>query len=424
MTRPRTGWLDVNALEALSSAMRTLRAQWLRTVLTLFGLVWGTASVIFLTAWGAGTKQMVEAGFMKVGNNLVQVWAGRVGEDFTPAADRRYLWFTREHVEALGQKSKLATLVVSDVSQVFVVSAGQRSMSTNVRGVEPETLTLRGVSIAAGRNHHARDVASRRRVAVLGSQIRRELLGPGGGLGSRVRIAGRSYEVVGFLDEVGTQFWTDGGFDLDRQIWIPSSTLLSITDDYGTGDEIISSILLQLGDRRDFDAFREEIRAILAPILGVSPSDHEAVLIGSPIDSLRKMPIDGMDVILFILAATTLGIGGIGVLSMMLDSVQERRREIGVRLAVGARRRDVLLQFFLETFVITAVGGLAGVALGLAGCFALEGAAVPGRIPAPLLTPQIVATAVLTMTFVGVASGTVPAWRASRVDPSVTLRMD
>ncbi len=414
----------MNILEALRSAMRTLRAERLRTVLTLFGLVWGTASVIFLTAWGAGSKEMVEGGFMKAGNNLVQVWAGRVGEDFTPAIDRRHLWFTREHARALREKSKLATIAVPDVSQVLVVSSGQRSMSTNIRGVEPETLALRGLSIAAGRNIHERDVAARRRVAVMGSLIRRELLGPTGRLGSRIRIAGRSYEVVGMLEPVGTQFWNDGGFDLDEQIWIPSSTLLSITEDWGTGDEIISSVLLRLRDRKDFDAFRQEIRGILAPMLGVSPSDEEAVLIGSPIDSLRKMPVDAMDGILFILGATTLVIGGIGVLSMMLDSVQERRREIGVRLAVGARRRDVLLQFFLETFVITAVGGGIGLAIGLAGCIGLDAIAVPGRIPAPILTGRIIAVAVFTMSLVGFLSGMVPAWRASRVDPSVTLRVE
>jgi putative ABC transport system permease protein len=163
---------------------------------------------------------------------------------------------------------------------------------------------------------------------------------------------------------------------------------------------------------------------VLAPTLGVSATDEEAIMIGSPIDALRKLPMDGMGFVLFILGATTLGIGGIGILSMMLDAVQERRQEIGVRLAVGARRRDILLQFFLETFVIAIVGGVVGVALGIGCCRLMEGVAVPGRIPAPILTPEIVAVAVISMVMVGIISGTVPAWRASRVEPSVTLRAE
>ena len=414
----------MDPLEALRNALRTLRNQRLRTALTLFGLIWGTASVIFLMSWGAGTKEMVESGYNKVGKNLVQVWAGRIGEDFTPAADRRHLWFTQAEVDLLRRGTRLADRVVADISGIYLVSFGQKSLNTNIRGVEPATFEMRGVSMAAGRAFSARDVDTRRRIAIIGAKMRRDLLGPAGKIGSRIRIYGRSYEVVGFLNEVGTQFWNDSGFQIDEQIWVPSSTLLSIQPDYGTGDEIVSSILLRLRDRKQFDALRVEIRSLLAPALGVSPIDKEAVLIGSPIEGLKKLPMDGLDVVLFILGATTLGIGGIGILSMMLDAVQERRQEIGVRLAVGARRQDILLQFFLETFVITVIGGAIGVALGIACCAGMDAVAVPGRIPEPILTPEIIAAAVVTMTMVGIVSGTVPAWRASRVDPSVTLRAD
>jgi putative ABC transport system permease protein len=414
----------VDLFEALRSAFRTLRNQRLRTVLTLFGLVWGTASVIFLMSWGAGTRQMVESGYTKVGKNLVQIWAGRIGEDFTPAVDRRHLWFTRQQVETLRQRAGLADRVAGEVSGMYISSFGQKSLNTNVRGIEPVTLEMRGVSLAAGRAINERDVEARRRVALIGAKMRRDLLGPSGRIGSRIRIHGRSYEVVGFLDEVGTQFWQDGGFPIDEQIWIPITTLLSITPDYGTGDEILSSILLRLRDRTHFDALRIEIREVLAPVLGVSPTDKEAVLIGSPIEALRKLPLNGMKFVMFILGVTTLGIGGIGILSMMLDAVQERRQEIGVRLAVGARRRDILLQFFLETFVIAVVGGVTGVGLGIGCCRLMQAAAVPGRIPAPILTAEVVAAAVISMVTVAIVSGTVPAWRASQVEPSLTLRAD
>jgi putative ABC transport system permease protein len=411
-------------LDAIRSAVRALRSEWLRTVLTLFGLVWGTASVVFLLSWGAGTKVMLEEGYTKVGKNLVQVWAGRIGEDFTPAADRRHLWFTRKHVDLLRQKSRLADLAAGEVSRIFVVSFGQKTQTTNVRGVEPVARELRGVSLESGRNLREGDLSRRSRVAVIGAKIRRELLGPSGRVGSRIRIGGHSYEVVGILKEVGTQFWQDGGFLLDEQIWVPITTLMARQPDWEIGEPIVSSILLRLEDRKNYDALMDEVRAILAPSLGVSPTDKEAVMIGSPIDGLRNLPLDGLDFVLYVLGATTLGIGGIGILSMMLDAVQERRREIGIRLAVGARRRDILLQFFLETFSITAIGGLAGVALGVICCWLMDALAVPGQIPGAILTSEIIAVALITMIFVGLVSGTVPAWRASRVDPSISLRSD
>jgi putative ABC transport system permease protein len=354
----------------------------------------------------------------------VQIWAGRIGEDFTPAADRRHIWFTQQHVEKLRRRSRLADRVAGEVSGMYIASFGQKSLSANVRGIEPITLEMRGVSVAAGRSINERDVEARRRVALIGAKMRRDLLGPSGRIGSRIRIHGRSYEVVGFLEDVGTQFWQDGGFPIDEQIWIPITTLLSITPDYGTGDEIVSTIILRLRERTQFDALRLEIRNVLAPVLGVSATDKEAVLIGSPIEALRKLPLNGLNFVMFILGATTLGIGGIGILSMMLDAVQERRQEIGVRLAVGARRRDILLQFFLETFVIAVVGGAIGVGLGVGCCRLMQAAAVPGRIPAPILTVEVIAAAVISMVLVAIISGTVPAWRASQVEPSVTLRAE
>jgi putative ABC transport system permease protein len=131
-----------------------------------------------------------------------------------------------------------------------------------------------------------------------------------------------------------------------------------------------------------------------------------------------------MQGVMFILAATTLMIGAIGVLSMMLDSVYERRHEIGLRLAIGARRRDIVAQFFLETLTITGLGGLVGVALGVGANLLLGSLDVPDLVPIPVLDPNIVILAIGVMGFVGLAAGVIPAWQAARVDPAHTLRME
>jgi putative ABC transport system permease protein len=413
----------VNLPQVMRSALLTLRTQKLRTFLTLFGMVWGTASVIFLLSWGLGIERMLEAGFNRVGRNVVTVFTGKIGEDFTPAHDRRQLWFTRDDVDALAAAVRHADLVLPESRGWYPVTAGERMLSRDVRGVEPRHMTLRGTRIAAGRAISRVDLTSRRRVAVLGDGARKRLLGPEGRLGDTIHVQGTPYEVIGFFARVGTQLARD--FDeIDEQVWVPLTTLLAAGPRHGTDDEVIDLIALRARHRRDFDALVEEVRAVLARRLAVSAKDEEAIIVVSPIQALRNVPIDQMRGLLFVIAAATLVIGGIGILNMMLDSVQERSQEIGVRLAVGARRRDIVAQFFLETLVITAVGGLVGLALGVGFCWMLARLEVPDVVPLPVLQAWIVWLAIGVLGAVGFASGVVPAWRAARVDPSITLRAE
>lgn len=410
-------------LEAIWQAIVTLRLQRLRTFLTMFGVVWGTASVIFLLSWGEGVRQMLEAGFTKMGKDTATVWAGQIGEDFTPAVDRRYLWFTREDEEAVARRARLATLVGAESELWTVVGFGQRAFTMSVRGVEAANFELRSVSVASGRPISRFDVQHRRRVAVMGVKARDRLLGAEGRVGSKLRINGNRYEVIGLLERVGTQLWRDSA-EIDDQVWIPITTLLGMGPRYGIDDEITDMILFRYPGRQAYDAAKREVRSILATRLRVSTGDEEAIRVASAADALKQIPIDDMQGLFLILAVTTLVIGGVGVMNMMLDSVQERRSEIGVRLAVGARRRDVVAQFFLETVAMTGIGGLAGVGLGIAGSLALGSLQVPDVVPIPVLQGWAVTTAVCVMTGVGVLAGLIPAWRAARVDPSLILRVE
>lgn len=414
----------MRVLEAAREALRTLRISWLRTALTLFGIVWGTASVVFLISWGLGVRAMMEAAYGRVGRNLVQVFPGQIGDDFSPASDRRALWLTLDDVEAVRERARLSALVLPESHTYREVGYRQKTTSLNIRGVVPENLRLRGVEIAAGRPISRDDLHHRRRVAVLGTEARERLLGPHGGVGSTIRIAGQPFEVIGLLSRVGMQLWQDGPSQIDEQIWIPFSTLVGFGKRQGRDAEVVDSIMLGVKDRRTRKAAEREVRAILAERLRVSPDDQEAIRIMSPLDALEKVPLDQLGGLLFTLGATTLVIGGVGILTMMLDSVQQRRQEIGVRLAVGARRRDIVTQFFLETFVITGVGGVLGIVLGLAGCAVLASLPAADLIPQPIVRWETIAIALGVMTLVGLASGLVPARRAARVDPALTLRAE
>jgi putative ABC transport system permease protein len=413
----------MGGLEVVREALRLLLAHKLRSTLTLFGLVWGTAAVIFLVGWGRGVRDKLELGFFKAGRNMGEVWAGRVSEEFTPAVDRRFLWFTPDDVAALRRRARLPELVGAEAWELLPAAHGQRGLNVDVRGIEPEVMEIRGVPLAAGRGIGRADVEHRRRVVLLGDKVRRRLLGAEGRLGSRIRIGGIPFEVVGLLAEVGTQLSGDRMW-IDEQVWVPISTVFALWPTPWSEEPVVTKIVYRMRDRSLLLDTEREVRAILASRLHVAPDDTEAIGIWSSVKMLNRLPIDQMRGLLFILAAATLGIGGIGVMNMMLDSVHERRREIGLRLAVGARRRDVVRQFLAETLCVTALGGLTGAALGVGACLGLGSLDLPELAPVPVLRADIVVAALAIMIGVGVSAGIVPAWRAARVDPASTLRME
>jgi putative ABC transport system permease protein len=410
-------------LDALREALATLRAHKGRALLTLFGIAWGTASVIFLTGWGEGVKVMMERGFFKTGRNLGEAWAGRISEEYTPAVDRRWLWFTNPDLAVLRERVTLSELVGGESWTWAAATYRGRARNTDLRGTDPEAVAIRGVGVAAGRPITQSDLDHRRRVVVLGDELRRTLLGPQGGVGSWIRLDGQPFQVVGLLAPVGVQLSQDRML-IDKQIWAPLTTVQMLWPAWWTDEPVVSKIVFRVHDRHLVAEAKQEVRAILAERLGVSPHDDEAVGIFTTIEMLNRFPLDETTGLFFILAATTLGVGGIGVLSMMLDAVHERRQEIGVRMALGATRGDVVRLFFLETFAITAIGGVAGAALGAAGAWALGRVDAPDLVPVPVLSARLVWLALGVMTAVGVAAGVVPAWRAARVEPAVTLRME
>jgi putative ABC transport system permease protein len=425
---PRPRRRPIALQESLREALRLLRSQPLRTALTLFGLVWGTAAVIFLVSWGRGLKEMMEIAFSRAGKNMIFVVADKLKEDFSPAADRRYLWFIAEDVAALRRRAHTVDLVAGETSLFRTASFGPRSASLNIRGVEPENFVIRGVQIAEGRAISRADGTLRRRVVVLGQTAQSRL---GARVGDWVRLGGTPFLVVGSLARVGTQLARDGPL-IDEQVWVPLSTHQTQWHNPFVADDVINVLLVRMKDKRRLEASKSEVRAILAERLRVPPDDDEAVLMFSPEQMLQNLPLDQQGALYVLIGGTTLAIGGIGILALMLDAVRERRREIGVRLAVGGRPRDVLVQFFLESTLLFALGGALGVLFGAGGA-ALLGSEwlraglspeLRDLVPIPQLSLDIVALALGVMATVAVVAGVVPAWRAMRVDPALTLRAD
>jgi putative ABC transport system permease protein len=410
-------------LDALREAAFTLARHRLRTVLTMFGVFWGTASVVFLMAWGDGLAQMLEQGFTKVGRDLGLSFAGRVGEQYRPVSDRRQLSFSREDVAALRRLAHGVGPVAGETLAWSVVSHRQRTLTMDVRGIEDLCFSLRVVTLAAGRRITRSEVAKRRAVAVLGAKARRRLLGGARAVGAQIRIDGRPFEVIGVLREIGPQLWRDRS-DIDDQVWVPITALAAAQDRASDDEPLVDYVLFRFPGWRRYPAARQEVRRILSRRLRVSAQDAEAVYVVSATETLRQIPIEQIQSVLLALAVATLGIGGVGVMSMMLDAVQQRRAEIGLRRAVGARRYHIVLQFMLETAVLLALGGTCGILCGSLGALGLEALGLPDLVPVPVLRLSIVVTALGVMTAIGVLAGVLPALRAARVEPASILRTE
>lgn len=403
----------------IAEALATLRSHRRWAALTTFGIVWGTASVVLLVGWGVGVHHLVEGGLQKVGKNLVYVMAGRIGEDLTPAEERRQLHFELKDVEALRMSARNIDLLSVDVILWLAARRGSILRSVNVRGIEPSMRELRGVHTASGRFLNPDDLRFQRRSIVLGSKARERFFGPREAVGHSLLLNGQRFTVVGVLAPVGTQLSRDGPL-IDEQVWIPATTALLLNQNMR-----ITKLVMRPHERHLDGEMQREVRKILGERLHVSPKDEEAVFIISLIQILAGFDtvFRALEVFLFLMAVTTLAIGGIGVMNMMLVAVNERRREIGVRLAVGARRGEIVSQFLVETLTITLCGGFVGLAFGLAGCLALR--VLPRDIfPVPVIVPEVAIAAIVVTTVVGVLAGVVPAWQAARVDPAESLRTE
>ncbi len=412
----------MSALESLRVSLRALAANKLRSALTMLGIVIGVAAVITLMAAGQGVQVYVTERFQGIGTNLLFVIPGTM-ETTGPPGHNVARRLTMGDVKALSDPLRLPD--VARVAPVFersaTVTAGGRRATTQVQGVTPEFEAVRNWHPLVGDFVTPHDLESRARVAVLGQTVVENLFPDNPyPIGETVRINSIPFQVVGVMEEKGGTFT-----DQDNTVFVPLTTaqIRLFSARTATGEYRVSYILVEAVSEDRMEAAAEEIRAVLREEHGIAFEDEDDFTVMSQSDLIRTFgQITGvLTIFLGAIAGISLLVGGIGIMNIMLVSVTERTREIGLRKAVGARRRDILWQFLIEAVTLAVVGGVVGILLGALGAYGISALVEDFR---SVITPNAVLLATTVSALVGLVSGLYPAWRASRLNPIDALRYE
>jgi putative ABC transport system permease protein len=398
-------------LNALLLALREIRRNLLRSFLTVLGIVIGVAAVITMVTLGNGATRMVAEQISSLGSNLLMVMPGqRLGPGRDSAGAPK---FRIADIEAIRQQVGGLQAVAPTVGSAVTLVAGTRNWSSTVNGTSNDYFIAGNWKLASGRRFADDEESAGKAVCIIGQTVRKELFGNASPLGNSIRVKSFDCEVIGLLAAKG-----QGGMgqDQDDTVLLPLRTAQRRL----TGSLDIGGIMVSLKDGSDSKAAIGQLRSLLRERrkLAENADDNFNVMDTKQIAETLSGTIGTMTALLGAVAAVSLLVGGIGIMNIMLVSVTERTREIGIRLAIGALEKEVLLQFLIEAVALSAFGGLLGIALAFVACLGLT--ALMGM---PFLfSPAINLTAFGFSAAIGVLFGYMPARRAARLDPIEALR--
>jgi len=408
--------------DLLREAYGAMRHNRRRTALTMLGMAWGIATVVMLLAYGDGFGQACANIFANFGNKLVIVVPGRTSMQAGGQKAGIPIRFTQDDVDTLTTNLPQISHITPSADKQVSVQYDTRLFTFTVTGNDPNVISVRALKVGQGRFYNMEDQIQRARVAVIGSQAKEKLFSGRNALGESIRVNGLSFEVIGVLSGK----MQEGNDDINRVIYIPFSTMSDFKDTH-----YLDSIWFTY-QTPEYEQLEQSVRTIMATQHKFNQTDRQAVEVFNIMTQVHQFEIItlGLKVLMGFIGTLTLGIGGVGLMNIMLVSVTQRTREIGVQKALGAQRRHILLQFLAEALTITFLGGVLGVVLAylvalsvgrltLYSAFAKNAEAGDIRL---IIAPGTLIAATLILGAVGLVSGMVPAWRASRLDPIEALR--
>jgi putative ABC transport system permease protein len=401
----------MNFIEYARVALESLKANRLRSALTMLGVIIGVAAVILLVSLGEGTKNYVEEQFAGLGSNILIVTPGKIetrgGPPVIGAAKHK---LTLSDSRILEKKGYLFGGVAPVVFGTAEVRYGSRSRNVPVLGVTPSFSPVRNLHVEIGSFVTESDVEAKRRVCILGRTVKRELFGNANALGQILKVSGGRFRVVGIMERKGVSL----GIDLDDIVFVPVRTAQDLFD-----TDALLEIILSVRNKNDIESAKELAKSLLFK----NHNRHEDFTITNQAAMLSSLYtiLDTMTYVLGGIATISLLVGGIGIMNIMLVTVKERTNEIGIRKAVGARDRDILVQFLLESTALSSSGGIAGMLVGVLGAYGI-------RLLVPKLPVEVPSWAiVLAFTFsvfVGIFFGVYPARKAAALHPIEALRYE
>jgi len=419
-------------LAVIKIAFRALRRNKLRTVLTMLGIIFGVGAVIAVVALGRGAKVQVQARIASLGQNLIQIFSGSVnrGGVFTGFGGAGTL--TVEDADAIQNEVPGVQAVSPEVRTGAQIAAGENNWSTQVMGEDVDYLVIRDWDMAEGNMFTDSDVRTTAKVCVLGKTTANQLFPDGGAVGQIIRIKNVPVKVLGVLWPKGSSAF---GQDQDDTVIVPYTTGMKRF----AGVTMLRSINVSAANASDLTDVQNAITDLLRQRHRIQPGHDDDFIIRNQQDlaETQSATADTLTGLLVGVAAISLIVGGIGIMNIMLVSVTERTREIGIRMAVGARGRDIRLQFLIEAVTLSSIGGFLGILLGInlhsimsfvvkaLGWMNIHNAVLTTFATGPtLVSVSIIVIAFMSSAVVGVIAGFYPAWKASQLDPIEALRYE
>jgi len=414
--------------EILKEAIVSLGRNRTRSILTLIGIAWGVSCFVVLFAYGDGFGNALRLGFAYFGDNVTIIWNGQTSKQAGGQKAGRRIAMELTDVEEVRKNSPLVKRISPEFYRTFPLQSTRRLTSDGVRGVNDEYGDMRGQFIEEGRLLSPEDVQFARRVAVLGQGLRVKLFSEAPALGEEIRINGVSFTVIGVLKKkvaMSNYFGQD-----DNNAFIPYTAMATLTS-----TRYLSVLVVQPVTGAMEEQALKQVKQVLGRIHRFDPTDDKAVRLNTWSRGYAMLSgiIIGMKIFLLVIGILTLSIGGVGLMNVMLVSVTERTREIGIRKALGARRRHILFQFLAEALIIASVGGLLGYLftetitrlIGVIPFWSSILGDKSGQADIHLIVSMnAVLTSIICLGVVGLFSGFFPALRASRLDPVESLRYE